>query len=269
MRSTLWLGLWAAIAVAFATPALADAPCGAGAAPIDLARALQDKAGSVAHAWGKENITVLPREAGTEGDVLRVSFPAGSFSPGRSEVRGGAGFEFRRGRGGARAACLAYKVRFPVGFDFVKGGKLPGLFGGDAPRGCVADDKVSGFSARLMWRAGGAGELYLYAPGRETACGQSIGRGTWTFVPGAWTSIVERVTANTPGSADGSIEVWADGHRVVDAKGLTLATGPTATIDGLLFATFFGGSDASWATPRDQSADFADFALTAAGPEGF
>ncbi len=156
-----------------------------------------------------------------------------------------------------------------MGFDFVKGGKLPGLFGGDAPRGCVADDKVSGFSSRLMWRTGGAGELYLYAPGRETACGQSIGRGTWTFTPGAWTSIVERVTANTPGSADGSIEVWVDGHLVVDAKGLTLATGPAATVDGLLFATFFGGSDASWATPHDQTADFADITLTGMGPGGF
>ncbi len=65
--------------------------------------------------WGKENITVLPKEAGTAGDVLRVAYPAGSFSPGRSDIRGGAGFELRHGRSGAQAACLAYKVRFPVG----------------------------------------------------------------------------------------------------------------------------------------------------------
>ncbi len=269
MRSTLWLGLWVVFGLAYAAPALAEAPCGAGAAPIDLARALQDKAGSLAHFWGKENITVLPKEAGTAGDGLRVAYPAGSFSPGRSDIRGGAGFELRHGRSGAQAACLAYKVRFPMGFDFVKGGKLPGLFGGDAPRGCIADDKVSGFSARLMWRAGGAGELYLYAPGRETACGQSIGRGSWTFTPGAWTTIVERVAMNTPGAADGSVDLWVDGHLVVDANGLTLSTDPATTVDGLLFATFFGGSDASWATPRDQSADFADFVLTDAGPKGF
>ncbi len=264
MRSTLWIGFTATVLVAAGMPALAaTASCGASAAPTDIAQALQDKTGSIAHLWGKENMTFLPKEAGTQGNVLRVSYPAASFSPGRSEVRGGAGFELRHRFEGAQAACLTYKVRFPVGFDFVKGGKLPGLFGGDAPRGCVADDKVSGFSSRLMWRTGGAGELYLYAPGRETACGQSIGRGTWTFTPGAWTSIVERVTANTSGSSNGSIELWVDGHLVVDAKGLTLAAGHAATVEGVLFATFFGGSDASWATPRDQSADFADVELTA------
>ncbi len=267
MRSTFWRGLTAAVLLACAGPALAEALCGAGAAPIDLARMLQGKAGSVAHLWGRDNIAVLPKEAGTEGGVLRVSYPAGSFSPGRSEVRGGAGFELRHGS--ARAACLAYKVRFPPGFDFVKGGKLPGLFSGDAPRGCIADDTVSGFSSRLMWRAGGAGELYLYAPGRETACGQSLGRGTWTFTPGAWTAIVERVAVNTPGAADGSIQVWVDGHLAVDASGLRLATVPAPTVDGLLFATFFGGSDASWATPRDQTVDFADVTLTGMGPDGF
>ncbi len=225
----------------------------------------------MAHLWGRENMTVLPKEAGTRGRCsprfLPRRHPSARVVPRSAEARAS---NFATASKGAQAACLAYKVRFPVGFDFVKGGKLPGLFGGDAPRGCVADDKVSGFSSRLMWRTGGAGELYLYAPGRETACGQSIGRGTWTFTPGAWTSIVERVTANTPGSADGSIELWVDGHLVVDAKGLTLAAGHAATVDGVLFATFFGGSDASWATPaRPDRPTSPTFALTAAGPDGF
>jgi len=32
-------------------------------------------------------------------------------------------------------------------------------------------------------------------------------------------------------------------------------------IEGLFFSTFFGGGDASWATPRDQYADLAGFEL--------
>jgi hypothetical protein len=40
-------------------------------------------------------------------------------------------------------------------------------------------------------------------------------------------------------------------------------------IDGLFFSTFFGGGDSSWASPVDQHADFAGFAVstdTAAEP---
>ncbi len=51
---------------------------------------------------------------------------------------------------------------FPTGFNFVKGGKLPGLYGGKAS--CTGGDPaVDCFSTRLMWRAEGQGELYLYA----------------------------------------------------------------------------------------------------------
>lgn len=61
-----------------------------------------------------------------------------------------------------RTAIFKYGVTFPVGFDFVKGGKLPGLYGGKTS--CTGGDPaVDCFSTRLMWREGGQGELYLYA----------------------------------------------------------------------------------------------------------
>jgi hypothetical protein len=251
----------AAFAVALlgfaAAPAAAERPgCGDGA-PVDLVAAVKAKDGAVAHAWGVENLASV---ADADGHAFRVAYPAGSFSPGKSAVRGGAGFEFRGVA--APGACLSYKVRFPLGFDFAKGGKLPGLYGGDAPRGCIAKDAASGFSARLMWRAGGAGELYLYAPGREQRCGASIGRGTFAFVPGRWTEVTERISSGAAGGA--SVEVRIDGRLAVRADGLTLGAKGSSTVDGLLFSTFFGGDDASWATPRDQHADFADFRLTAA-----
>ncbi|GGE22871.1 hypothetical protein GCM10011390_47860 [Aureimonas endophytica] len=255
-------GFAAASAAFLAAPAAMAAPAGcAGAAPLDLVAAVTTKAGDVAHLWGKENLTVRPAEPGSGGPVLRVSYPAGSFSPGHGDVRGGLGFELRRPV--RVAACLSYKVRFPVGFDFVKGGKLPGLFGGAAPRGCIAEGKASGFSARLMWRAGGAGELYLYAPGRQQRCGASLGRGSFRFVPGRWTLVTERVSAGAAGDATGRIEVSIDGETVVEAADLTLAGPEGAGIDGLLFSTFFGGDDESWASPADQFVDFADFRLTA------
>ena len=55
--------------------------------------------------------------------------------------------------------------------------------------------------------------------------------------------------------------VRQNGIRVFEQTGLTFRTTPSLRIEGLFFSTFFGGGDASWATPRDQYADFAGFEL--------
>lgn len=56
---------------------------------------------------------------------------------------------------------LSYELAFDAGFDWVKGGKLPGLRGGPNPDGCSGGNEPNGtdcFSTRLMWRQNGAGE---------------------------------------------------------------------------------------------------------------
>lgn len=70
---------------------------------------------------------------GISADVLSVTYPAGSRNPGASGlVIGGLGIyaltpiDFSQ----QRSISLSYKVFFPAGFNFVKGGKLPGLYGG-------------------------------------------------------------------------------------------------------------------------------------------
>lgn len=101
-----------------------------------------------------------------EGALLRLFYPASSINP-SSATPGGADFyasPFPAARlARARTMTLAYRVLFPAGFDFVKGGKLPGLYGGH--RGCSGgDDARACWSTRLMWRARGEGELYLVRP---------------------------------------------------------------------------------------------------------
>lgn len=59
---------------------------------------------------------------------------------------------------------LQYEVAFSGAFAFSQGGKLPGLRGGPDPKGCSGGNEADGlscFSARLMWRTGGAGEVRL------------------------------------------------------------------------------------------------------------
>ena len=123
----------------------------------------------------------------------------------------------------ATNVSFSYSLFFEDGFNFVKGGKLPGLYGGkSACSGGSAAENC--FSTRLMFRKDGAGELYLYAPrekqvdalcelGPLSYCnsvyGMSIGRGSWTFKTGQWTDVRQDVWLNTPGKADGGFNIWS------------------------------------------------------------
>lgn len=210
--------------------------------------------------WGtKTNVERL--EAGQTGlgePGLRVHYPAGSSSPGDGE-RGGAGFYTEPAAlAGAERACLSYQVRFEPGFDFVKGGKLPGLYGGEAPSGGETADGENGFSMRLMWREQGQGELYEYVVDQK---GTSVGRGSWTFPSGQWVTVEQEIVLNDPGQANGLARLWIDGLPVLEQRDIVYRTTPALTIDGLMFSTFFGGSGDEWRTPRDQYADFAAFRL--------
>lgn len=52
---------------------------------------------------------------------------------------------------------------FEEGFEFVRGGKLPGLYGGDRSCSGGADaTKLGCFSTRFVWKSEGEGKLYFY-----------------------------------------------------------------------------------------------------------
>ncbi len=208
--------------------------------------------------WGtKENVDRLAAaHTGIDEPGLRVHYPAGTSSPGE-EPRGGAGFySDPPSLRGAERACLSYMVRFPTNFDFVKGGKLPGLYGGEAPSGGEDVSGENGFSMRLMWREEGEGELYPYVVGFE---GESVGRGFWRFPLGQWVTIEQEIILNDPGQENGIARLWIDGRPVLEQQNIVYRTSPTVTIDGLMFSTFFGGTGEGWRTPRDQYVDFAAF----------
>jgi hypothetical protein len=194
------------------------------------------------------------------GELLRTFYPVGSASRGTEGPEGGMQ-AYLRLPGPAEVLDLTYQVRFPAGFAFVKGGKLPGLYGGTGNSGGEIPDGSDGFSTRYMWRADGAGEVYAYLPSSEEH-GTSLGRGCWSFPPGAWTTIRQRVQLNTPDEEDGRISVWQDDRLVLDRGELEFRTTEGLQIDGLFFSTFFGGNDSSWASPVDQHVDFAEFTLT-------
>ena len=196
---------------------------------------------------------------GQIGNYVEVTYPAGSSSP-SSGVPGGAQARLPDAAGPLTDATLTYSVRFPVGFQWVKGGKLPGLCGGACWTG--SQNGPGGWTTRFMWRAGGAGEVLL-SDATTTGYGSDLGLGKWYFpADGRWHSIGQHVHLNTPGAADGYIDVTFDGVLVAHLTGITFRTSSATEIDSLMFSTFFGGHDSSWASPVTQHIDFANFRLT-------
>lgn len=115
---------------------------------------------------GRTNIVADPQDPTAK--VLEITYPAGKV--GQEEDGGGAQWRLRF-ETSLDTCTVEYQVFFPVGFDFVKGGKLPGLSGGTSPGGGKKSDGSYGFSARIMWREGGAVLQYMYwmerAPGKN------------------------------------------------------------------------------------------------------
>ncbi|MEM6840034.1 MAG: polysaccharide lyase [Cyanobacteria bacterium P01_C01_bin.120] len=220
-------------------------------------------------AWGLENLTVRTVETGPFPAILRVYYPAGSASPSVSRRQGvplgGGQFYADLDLPPQTALRLSYAVRFAANFDFVKGGKLPGLYGGVGNSGGDIPDGTDGFSTRLMWRRDGEGELYAYLPTSERY-GTSIERGAWTFQPGVWHRIEQEIVLNDPDQQNGQARIWVDGQQVISQNSLQFRTTDDLKIDGLFFSTFFGGGDASWSTPHDVHIDFADFSVSEVAP---
>lgn len=102
--------------------------------------------------YGERNVILWQSGGGIE-----VHYPAGSYSP-EGPIVGGFGV-WTDHPVPTQGASFKYSVYFPAGFNFVRGGKLPGLYGGK--KQCAGGDPaVDCFSTRVMWRENGKGKRY-------------------------------------------------------------------------------------------------------------
>ncbi|KAJ7740244.1 hypothetical protein DFH07DRAFT_905486 [Mycena maculata] len=198
-------------------------------------------------------------------------YPQGSINPSAS-IPGGFGFYLSgpsafasRLESGATHIVLSYRMMLQTEWEWVKGGKLPGIFGGEgdfsyACTGGRQDNRCKCFNIRPMWRSKGHGELYTYLPltpnnrekliavppsSKENAdYGFSVGRNAFTFntAVGRWISLAFRVKLNAVGCEDGELELWVDGKSVINVSGLTFRDSEHSRIKGGHFQTFFGGA---------------------------
>jgi hypothetical protein len=192
-----------------------------------------------------------------KGKSLRVAYSRGSLGPNEG------GGQFRERLAPRKAYSLTYSVLFEKGFDFRRGGKLPGLAGGKANTG-GKKPTGDGWSARYMWGEGGNLSLYLYHFDQKTDYGDRIELKA-KAIPGHWLQLEQVVTVNGSGKENGSIRVRIDGRLALDQKRLRLrgkVAPEVALVDQFLFSTFHGGGTRDWAPRRDSHARFDDFVLS-------
>ena len=180
---------------------------------------------------------------------------------------------------------VEYKVRVSKEFNYVRGGKLPGLCGGSNPRGGMREKEASGFSARIMWRELGVLVQYVYFDElSERKHGKNFLWATnkrenpvitdeiWKLLqkspakidgfqyltPDIWHTIKTYVKMNTPGRDNGRIISWLDKRKVLDIN-ISLRKDDSFAIDSFQFATYFGGNDETWVPEKDEKIYFKDF----------
>ncbi|WNE41320.1 MAG: hypothetical protein AM1032_000060 [Mycoplasmataceae bacterium] len=231
--------------------------------------------------------------------VMRVTYPKGSFGldwPGHSDY-GGAQFisspRFLSEFDDDAYVRLEYKFMFEKSFDWVNGGKLPGLYGGEGK--CTGvETKTNCYSTRYMWRSSGDLEIFPYVskPLMSYMCGKfnglkkvdipfikisngslnqcnsnsgvSIGRGgLFNTIAGKWTNLTQIVKMNKIGKQDGTLQVFINGNSVVSTNQFVFRDSNIVKTNSILFSTFFGGGEPIYQASKNEFSYWDSFVLTA------
>jgi hypothetical protein len=217
--------------------------------------------------WGikfaqRTSESAIITDAFAGGKSLRVQYPAGGIGPRETGAQFPIIFRDIPGITGGYydELYLRYYVKFEEDFDFVKGGKLPGLMGGGdswSRSGGHQPDGTNGWTLRFMWRTGGRIVVYAYLPKSENG---KYGGETWgqdldcDFVaePGKWICIEQYVNVGTPNKDNGKLIVWINGEeklKLIDTRCWNVKNN-YGRIGGIYFSTFYGGNTKDWAPAK-------------------
>ncbi len=189
----------------------------------------------------------------------RITCKAGEIGP----ERGGVGWRWPFPQPvpkteARREAELRYTIQFEDGFEYVKGGKLPGLCGG--PKTITGGDQCTGYdgwSVRIMWRRDGRGQAYAYHPRMKGKYGDEYDfPSDFRFPIDLPIRLRLAVKMNHPNAADGSLRISVQMPEeperiVVEELEMQWTKSQSIGVDSLLFNVFHGGNDRSWAPTQD------------------
>lgn len=187
-------------------------------------------------------------------------------------------------------AVLEYEVFFPKNFEWVKGGKLPGMGIGAGTESATGGEWCAdGGSFRVMWRERGQAIGYLYLPlhiatnkkrdstiliqkdAFEKAADRSLGKPAgidlWFhsgkpifFKRGSWNTVRMELRMNTTGRFDGGIKLTInDETRELDD--VLFRKRNDIKINQMIFASFFGGSGSEWRAKKPEVIRYRNFSV--------
>ena len=203
-------------------------------------------------------------DGGGGNKAMQWNYPKGSVGP----TAGGGQFE-PPNSAQADEIYMTYNIKFKPGFDWVLGGKLPGLTGGPHSyySGVQKPAWSDGFSNGLMWGHGYGGQddkggiyFYIYHQDMSGLYGDCIRWGNFKFQtsPERWYNITIRMVMNTiksdgsGGNYDGIMEGFVDGKLVVSKSGMRFRNTSSVHIDKMKIYSHFGGSGAEYGAARDE-----------------
>lgn len=196
-----------------------------------------------------------------KGNVVRVKYPKETVGPQTN------GAQFIKTLPEANEYYLDYYVKFEEGFDFVKGGKLPGLTsGGSTYTGGNHPDNGEGWSTRYMWVNKGDMVIYFYYMDMTHKYGDPVKMNV-TFETNKWYRLTQRVKLNEDNLKNGTLQVWVDGKEVINKNDIRYRLWGKGMIDSFYFSSFHGGATEDWMPKVDSYIRFADFVVSTDKPE--
>ncbi|MBN1187090.1 MAG: hypothetical protein JXB49_32730, partial [Bacteroidales bacterium] len=153
---------------------------------------------------------------------------------------------------------FSYDIKFKPGFQWVLGGKIPGITGGTVSSDHLPT-KESGFSVRHMWKEDGALVFYVYHQDQTINYGSTWYYKDINLESGVWYNLTLRVVLNTFSNgtpkSNGILEGFIDGKLIFQKTDLNYRALESISIDNMYISSFFGGSVEDWAATRDEWID--------------
>jgi hypothetical protein len=147
-----------------------------------------------------------------------------------------------------------YQVNFQQGFDWGRAVKFPGLqMHPTMGAGGGLNPGNGGSSIRFQSDHLGRLKWYVYHHRMSTIWGEDLGWPGFQLNTGRWHTITLRVVLNTPGQANGILQVFVDDILVNTITTMVFrTTTSTQMINRQSVSTFMGGNDSSFAPSRNQ-----------------
>jgi hypothetical protein len=204
----------------------------------------------------REDQVDILTDGDAHGEYMRGYYPIGKIGAVES------GWTWYTKLSGYTELYFSYDLRFKAGFEWVLGGKLPGLTGGEVFSG-TEPSPTDGFSVRGMWAPDGTLVYYLYHQDRTSIYGDPILWPNFNFVSGQWYNITFRIVLNTVqnnvGDHNGILEGFINGKLIFQRTNINYRNYDNINIDFISNCSFFGGAEAAFNPIRDEWMDLDNF----------